>query len=116
MPGASFDRKVANAFAKVGKKVGYACTVYRPDSYNLPIADRNIFKETTMSWSEDESYSKNPESLLTYFKLYTDYSSLELGDILVLPALSRTFVVTEITPIRGSVGVQCNNAVDVLRT
>lgn len=115
MAGASFDRKVAKAFAKVGKKVGYACTIYRPDTWVNPLQDRNILKQTTMSWSEDESFAKNPEALLTYFTLYTDYSSLELGDILTLPALSRTFIVTEITPIRGSVGVQCNNKADVLR-
>lgn len=120
MSGAKIDKIVAKAMGKAGKILGYHFSQYRVVSsdYLEPIQERNFLKTTTMSWTEDKSYEKNPEDVLDFFKLYMDYRSLFAGDILDAPDIGehgRTFIVTEINPIRGAVGVQTPDRMDVLR-
>jgi hypothetical protein len=122
MSGAKIDKLVAKAFSKAGKILGYTFTVYRPvgSNYIDPLQQVNSIRTTTMSWTEDKSYEKNPEDVLTFFKLYTDYRGIKAGDIYNNPDAEpvphgRTFVVTEVNPIRGAVAVQTPDMMDVLR-
>lgn len=116
MSGATIDRKIAKGFAKVGKKLGYTCQVYRPDNYINPLADRNLLRSVPISWTEDKAFEKNPEAVLVPFIVYCDYTVLQAGDFLVNGALQKTLVVTEVNPIRGAVGYQVQDRIDVLRT
>lgn len=116
MSGATIDRKIAKGFAKVGKKLGYTCKLYRPDSFVNPLADRNLLRSVPISWTEDKSFEKNPEGVLVPYIVYCDYTALQAGDFIVNEALQKTLVVTEVNPIRGAVGFQVLDKIDVLRT
>lgn len=116
MSGATIDRKIAKGFAKVGKKLGYTCSVYRPDNFINPLADRNLLRSVPISWTEDEAFSKNPEGTLVPYIVYCDYTVLQAGDFVVNGTLQKTLVVTEVNPIRGAVGYQVQDRIDVLRT
>ena len=115
MTAVAINRKVARGYAKVGKKLGYAFVLYRADSYVNPVSDRNIRMTVPLTWSKDEGFKTNPEPTLDYFTLYCDYTVLEVGDILDQAKEERTFLVAEINPLRGAVGVQCNKRMSVLR-
>lgn len=115
MSAVAINRKIARGFAKVGKKLGYAFSLYRPDSYITPLADRNLVMTLPLTWSKDEGFSQNPEPTLDYFTLYADYTLLKTGDILNQATEGRTFIVHEVNPLRGAVGVQCNTKMNVLR-
>lgn len=115
MSGASIDKKIAKGFAKVGKKLGYNCDVYRVDNYFEPLGDRNKLRKMVISWTEDRSFEKNPEGVLVPFIVYCDYTSLQAGDFLV-SSIGKTLVVTEVNPIRGAVGFQVPDRLTVLRT
>lgn len=115
MSGASIDKKIAKGFAKVGKKLGYGCDVYRVDNYLEPLADRNKLFKSVISWTEDRAYEKNPEGVLVPFIVYCDYTVLQPGDFLV-SSIGKTLVVTEVNPIRGAVGFQVPDRLTVLRT
>lgn len=120
MSGTKIDKLVAKASKKAGKILGYDFTQYRivGQNYLDPLSAGNALSTSKMSWTEDKSYEKNPEDVLAFFKLYMDYRTLLAGDILDNPDLmerGRTFIVTEVNPIRGAVAVQCPDRMDVLR-
>lgn len=116
MSALSIDKKIARGFAKVGKKLGFAFNLYRPDGYTMPLQDRNRVMTVPMTWSKDESFTTNPEPTLDYFILYCDYTVLAVGDIMRSVTEDRTFLVSEINPFRGAVGVQTNESMSILRT
>lgn len=115
MSAVAVNRKIAKGFAKVGKKLGYAFNLYRADSFINPLADRNLSMTIPLTWSKDEGFKANPEPTLDYFILYCDYTVLRVGDILNQPTEDRTFLVYEINPLRGAMGVQCGRRMTVLR-
>lgn len=109
------NSKLAKAFAKVGNKIGYVFSLYRADSLIDPLSDRNRILSVPLTWSKDDAFSTNPEPVLDYFKLFCDFTVLRVGDILHHASEGRTFLVYEITPLRGAVGVQCNKRMNVFR-
>lgn len=115
MSRASIDKKVTKGLKKAGKILGWSFSVYRPDNYVTPLSLENKKFDVQMSWSEDDSFGKNPATILSYNKIYADHTRLKAGDILDSVALARTFVVTEINPLRGAVAVAANDRMTVKR-
>lgn len=113
MSGQSIQRTLNKAFGVVGRVLGWEFTMYRPDSWITPLADRNSIGSTRLSGTPDDAYSKDPDEL-DKFKLYTG-APLALGDILHSEELERTYVVFDKTELRAVVGVLAQDRIDVLR-
>lgn len=115
MSGLSIDRKVQNALGKVAVKVGYSFDHYRPDNQLIPMADRNLIATVKVGFSQDEGYSKNPDDVLQYYKIYMRYSDVLPNDILYSTEAPATLVVLQVNPLRGPVGVKCTHFIDIKR-
>lgn len=117
MSGKNLNKLIARASSKVGKITGFPFKVYRAQGldYIDPLQDRNLVGTFQMSFSEDKEFEKNPEDTMGFFKLYMNYLVLNIFDILYNEEMDRTFVVTEIDPLRGAVGLQCPIRMDILR-
>lgn len=115
MAGASIDKKINKAYKLVGKKLGWPFKVFRPDTWVTPLQDRNYIFSRNLAFSQDTGFSKNPNDTLAYFQLYSDYSDLQAGDIIYSLELGKTFTIFEKTELRGPIGVQTDDRIDVLR-
>lgn len=118
MSGTRINKIVAKGFKTAGKILGFDFGLYRivESNYLDPLTEKNFVGKYKMSWTEDESYVKNPEDVLGFFKMYMDYRKLVAGDILYSEDLNRTFVVTEVNPIRGAVAVQTPDRMNISRS
>lgn len=115
MSGKSVAAKINKAMAKVGGKIGFPCSVYRPDNYSQPVDDRNrVIDSVQVAWSVDESFTKNPVDELAHYIVYV--SDLEVGDIVVCEEQEMTFVLTDIEPIRAPAGILANDRIHVYRS
>ena len=115
MSGKSIDKKIQNAFKKIGIKAGFQFDQYRPDTLLVPMQERNWIASPKVAYSQDENFTKDPADQLGYFKLYMKYDNLKVNDILYSTEAPATFVVLQVTPIRGAVGVQCTHFIDISR-
>lgn len=115
MSAATINRKIARGFAKVGKKLGYQFTLYRPDVYINPLEPRNGLLTAPMSWSKDEQFKANPEPTLAQYTIYCDFTVLKEGDIVHSAEINRTFIINEINQLRGAVSFQASDLFTVKR-
>lgn len=115
MSGKSIDKKIQGAFKKVGTKLGFDFDQYRPTDMLIPMRDANCIAKHMVGFSQDDSFSKNPDDVLQYFKIYMNYANVQPNDILYSTAVPATFVVLQVTPLRGPVGVKCTHFIDVFR-
>lgn len=117
MSGKSLNGIIARATEKVGKIAGFPFKLFRASGLDFidPLQDKNLIGVYQMTFSEDKEFEKNPEDTMGFFKLYMNYLVLNVFDILYNESLDRTFVVTEIDPLRGAVGLQCTARMDILR-
>jgi hypothetical protein len=115
MSASTINRKIAKGLAKVGKKLGYKFTLYRPDNYIDPLEDRNKLMTVQASWSKDEQFKANPEPTLDQYTIFTDFTKLIVGDILRSEELNRIFIINEINELRGAVSFQASDLFDVKR-
>jgi hypothetical protein len=115
MSGASIDRKIQKGLAKAGVKLGFKFGVYRPDGYIDPLATRNYIFSALIGYAEDENYAKNPELSLSYFKVFADYSRLEVGDILHSDDVSTTLVLIEKNVMKGGIAIKAPERATLLR-
>lgn len=115
MSGATIDKKVRNAFKKVGNLTGFSFDHYRASDMLIPMRDANLVGSWKTGFSQDEQFTQTPDDTLKYYKLYMDYGALAVNDILYSNEVPATFVVLQNTKIRGAVGVLCTHFVDVHR-
>jgi len=115
MSGKSIARVLNNAFQTVGNVLGYQFEHYRPDSYVVPLQDRNYIGKLTVTATPDDAMSKNPLDQLEKYLLYANSTLLELGDILYSQELDKTYVVLDKTELRAATGVLAQNRFDLLR-
>lgn len=115
MSGASVANKVNKAMIKVGSKLGFPCTVYRPDGYMNPLQDKNIvFENLSVAFSVDEAFVRNPVDELDHYKIYI-FNKGQEGDILIFED-GRTLILTEMEPIRAPAGILANDRMSMFRS
>lgn len=115
MSGKSIDKKVQAAFKKIGIKTGFTFDQYRPNDLLIPMRDANWISKTMVGFSQDEEYSKAPDDVLQYFKIYMKYDNVLVNDILYSTDAPATLVVLSVQPMRGAVGVKCTHFIDIFR-
>lgn len=116
MSGLSVAKKVNKAMTKVGKKLGFQCTVYRPDSYSNPFQDKNILSENMIAFSVDQAFVRNPVDDLTHMIVYAASSVVRVGDIIVCNEPQTTIVVDSLDPIRAPSGILANERMNLFRS
>ena len=116
MSGASIAAKVNLGLKKAASKVGFPAKLYRPDNYNYPLNDRNYVTKLDIAWSVDESFAKNPVDELDHYKIYAPASGFVVGDFLVSDSYGKTFVITELEPLRVPAAILVNDRMSVHRT
>lgn len=116
MSGANIAAKVNLGLRKAAAKVGYPVKLYRPDHYFNPLDDRNFVETLMTAWSVDDGFQKNPVAELDYYKLFVPADSVQPGDFIMSEDQGKTFVVTEVQPMRAPAGILVNDRVTVLRT
>lgn len=114
MAGKQIAKILDKAFQKVGNVLGWDFKHYRPDIWVQPLQDRNQIGVIKLSATVDDGYTTVPKDLDEY-KLYTDGSKLQPGDILYSDELSKTYVVTEKQELQVTKGVLANDRINLLR-
>lgn len=117
MSGAKVARKVDKAMTKVGKKIGFPCTVYRPDSYANPLQDKNIVQEgVNIAFSVDAAFARNPVDDLTHMQVFASSDVIQVGDIVVCENPPTSIVIESLDPIRTPSGILANMRMDLYRS
>lgn len=117
MSGAKVAKKVDKAMTKVGKKIGFPCTVYRPDSYANPLQDKNIHQENVnIAFSVDAAFARNPIDDLTHMQVYASSDVIQVGDIVVCTNPPASIVIESLDPIRTPSGIMANDRMDLYRS
>lgn len=124
MSGASIAKKVAKAFGKAGKKLGYNFAVYRSDDYLQPVQDRNIQFNVIAGYTFDYGYAQGPSASFSPMKLFADATLMKEGDILFCEdvgtdkdtPLPCTLTLVAKFDIRAPIVIETNDKLNVSRT
>lgn len=115
MSGKSIQRTLNNAFAVVGRVLGWPFKVYRPLDWVNPTDDRNYVANVMLAATPDEAFSKDPLDELDKYLLYVNTTKLEPGDIIVSDELAKTYVIFDKTELRAVIGVLAADKFNLLR-
>lgn len=115
MSGKSIDKKLNNAYKKVGSKLGYDFKLYRSLDYLDPIQDKNYVKTVRLAATIDENFKKNEEFSFKVYQLFCDGFSILPGDIFVNTELSRRFTLVQNEPITVPIGIDSTSHVTISR-
>ena len=116
MSGASINKKIQKANAKVGSKLGFEFKLYRSVDYLDPIQLKNLLGTSKVSWSIDQSFKKPANENYQQVNLFVDTTNLQLGDIFVNDELDKKFVLISKDPIVTPQAIEATNSVTISRT
>lgn len=116
MSGAFIAKKVNFGLSKAASKAGFPVKLFRPDNYDNPLDERNYRVSLVVAWSVDSSFSKNPVDELDHYKIFASNDNFQLGDLILAEDQGKTFVITELEPMRVPAGILVNDRMSVLRT
>lgn len=116
MSGASINKKIQKANAKVGSKLGFEFKLYRSVDYLDPIQLKNLLGTQKASWSIDQNFKKPAGENYQQVNLFLDTTNLELGDIFVSEELNKKFVLISKDPIVTPQAIEATNSVTISRT
>ena len=115
MSGAKINNILNKAYDKIGNVLGYTFNVYRSVDYITPIQTKNYLKDVRCAFSIDEQFSKMQDYTFNKFMLFTNSTSLQIGDILVCDELSKTFVLVGKDPIAYPAGIEATSTISINR-
>lgn len=115
MSGKSIDKKLNNAYKKVGKILGFPFRLYRSVDYLNPVQDKNFLKSVTLAFSIDESFKKNQDFNFHLYNLYCDGASIEPGDIFENTELNKRFTLVQNDPITVSIAIDSHSSISISR-
>ena len=116
MSGASINKKLQKANAKIGQKLGYKFKLYRSVDYLDPVQLKNYLGEQVLSWSIDASFKKPVNENYQQVNLFLDTANLQLGDIFVSEELNKRFVLINKDPLVTPQAIEATNTVSISRT
>ena len=115
MSGASINKKLNKAYAKVGKILGYNFKMYRSLDYMTPVQDKNYLKEVTLAFSIDESFKKQQDFSFHLYNLYCDGADIMPGDIFENTDLNKRFTLVQNDPITVSLSIDSSDQITISR-
>lgn len=115
MSGAKINNILNKAYDKIGNVLGYTFNVYRSVDYITPIQTKNYLKDVRCAFSIDENFSKMQDYTFNKFNLFTNSTTLQVGDILVNEELDKTFVLIGKDPIAYPAGIEATSTISINR-
>lgn len=116
MSGASINKKLQKAHAKIGQKLGYKFKLYRSVDYLDPVQLKNYLGDQILSWSIDANFKKPVNENYQQVNLFLDTTNLQLGDIFVSEELDKKFVLINKDPLVTPQAIEATNTVSISRT
>ena len=99
MSGKSTNKKMQNAFQRVGKALGFDFKVYRALDHLTPIQTKNYIVTKKVGAAPDTSFQQPVGSSYKQVNLFTNTEDLKTGDILVNEELGKVYVLVNKDPI-----------------
>lgn len=116
MSGASINKKLQKANAKIGSKLGYEFKLYRSVDYLDPVQLKNYLGVSKLSWSIDPNFKKPVNENYQQVNLFLDTTNLQLGDIFVNEELNKKFVLVNKDPLVTPQAIEATNVISISRT
>jgi hypothetical protein len=115
MSGSAINAKVQKAYSKLGNKLGYQFAVYRSLDYLNPIQPRNFLKHVNLSFSLDDTFTKQQGYSFDLFDLFADMTTAKKGDIYVNDDLGHRFTLVGNDPIATPKGILSTSRISIYR-
>lgn len=114
MSAKSIQRKIDIAHQRVGKKLGYGYTVYRPVN-NIDVLDESniIGLNVKSTFTLNDSYTSAMGWGIPVWMCYTNASLIQAGDFLYSESEGRTFFVLDRKPHLPVMTLEVNDRINV---
>ena len=115
MSGKSANKKLQNAFQRVGNALGFDFKVYRSPDYLTPIQTKNYIGVRRVGAAPDTSFQQPVGPSYKQVNLYVNTETLATGDILVNQELGKTYVLVNKDPIVAPQAIEATDVVTISR-
>ena len=118
----SIQRKLDKAYKKIGKKLGYEYSVYRPNdmpdvSYKTdPLDPAYWIDQKYSSFTKDDSYASAQSYGLPIWTTYIDGNDIKVGDIIYDVERDKTYTVISRDPIKPILSIETNSRLTIYDT
>ena len=115
MSGKSTNKKLQNAFQRVGNALGFEFKVYRSLDYLTPIQEKNYIGIRKVGAAPDTSFQQPVGPSYKQVNLYVNTETLKTGDIFVNQDLGKTYVLVNKDPIVAPQAIEATDTVTISR-
>lgn len=116
MSGKSTNKKLQNAFQRVGNALGFEFKVYRSLDYLTPIQEKNYIGIRKVGAAPDTSFQQPVGPSYKQVNLYVNTETLHTGDIFVNQDLGKTYVLVNKDPIVAPQAIEATDKLTFSRT
>ena len=115
MSGKNIDKKLNNAYKKIGNKLGYDFKLYRSVDYLDPVQDKNYVKTIKLAATIDDNFKKNEEFSFKVYQMFCDGFDIQPGDIFVSDEIGKKYTLVQNETITVPVGIDSSSVITVSR-